>query len=159
MSIHRFALSLTFLTSSLAFAQQAQTRQNAGQGEQRFEQRLAQRLGLSADQQSQVHAALVESRTMSQGMNDQMRTLHTSLNAAIKAGSEDQIDTISRDIASLQQQETAISAKATAKIYSTLTTDQKTTVGEHLEMLGGGGPGFGPRGRGPGGYGRGPGRQ
>jgi Spy/CpxP family protein refolding chaperone len=154
MSISRFALSLTLLTSSLAFAQQAQTRHNAGQGEQRFEQRLAQRLGLSADQQGKVHAALVESRTMSQGMNEQMRTLQTSLHNAIKAGDEGQIDTVTRDISSLHQQQTAISAKATAKIYSTLTADQKTKVGEHLEMLGG--SGFGPRGRGFGGPGRGP---
>ncbi len=162
MRIGCIALSVT-IASSLALAQPPQggqhVRQNPEQAQQRFEQHLAEHLSLTADQQSKVHAALLESRTMSQGMADQMRTLQTSLHTAIKAGSEDQIDSISRNIASLHQQQTAISAKATAKVYSTLTPDQKTKVGEHLEMLGGGGPGFGPRGRGfggPGGFGRGP---
>jgi len=157
MRISRFALALALsLTASLAVAQQAQTRQSNGQGEQRFEQHLTQRLGLSADQQSRLHTALVESRTLSQGMNQQMRTLQTSLHAAIKAGDEGQIDTITRDIAGVHQQQTAITAKATAKIYSTLTAEQKTKVGEHLDMLTGGGGG-GPRGRGFGG--RGPGQR
>ncbi len=165
MRIGCIALSLS-IASSLAFAQAPQggqhIRQNPELAEQRFEQHLAQHLSLTADQQSKVHAALLESRTMSQGMSDQMRTLQTSLHTAIKSGNEDQIDSLSRDIASLHQQQTAISAKATAKIYSTLTPDQKTKVGEHLEMLGGGGPGFGPRGRGFGGTGefrRGPAQQ
>jgi hypothetical protein len=163
MRIGCIALSLT-IASSLALAQAPQggqhIRQTPEQAEQRFEQHLAQRLSMTSDQQSKLHAALVESRTMSQGMTDQMRTLQTSLHAAIKAGSEDQIDSISRDISSLHQQQTAISAKATAKIYGTLTTAQKNMVGEHLEMLGGGGPGFGPRGRGfGGGFGRGPAQQ
>jgi hypothetical protein len=171
MRIGCIALSLT-IASSLALAQAPQggqhIRQTPEQAEQRFEQHLVQRLSMTSDQQSKLHAALVESRTMSQGMTDQMRTLQTSLHAAIKAGSEDQIDSITRDIASLHQQQTAISAKATAKIYSTLTTAQKNMVGEHLEMIGSGGPGFGPRGRDFGagfgrgfgaGFGRGPAQQ
>ncbi len=77
-----------------------------------------------------------------------MYALHTTLDAAIKNGDEASIDKISQDIANLHQQQVANSAKTTAKIYSTLTADQKAKVGDHLEMLGGGGPGFG-RGFGP----------
>lgn len=162
------ALSL-MVASSLAPAQPPQPppsrhiRETPEQAGQRFEQRLAQNLNLTADQQSKVHTALQEGRVMSQGMMDKLRTLHTSLNAAIKAGNEDQIDGISRDIASLHEQQTAIHAKTTAKIYGSLSPDQKAKVGDHLEMLGGG-PGFGPGpgGRGfggPGPRGRGPGQQ
>ena len=81
------------------------------------------------------------------GLSEQMHTLNTQLHAAIKAGASDQIDKITASIATLHQQQQASQAKAAAKIYATLNDDQKTQVGDHLEMLMGGGPG----GRGPGG--------
>jgi hypothetical protein len=156
---------LPLMVSGLMFAQTTPTAPTPGQhrgprggnpdqAEQRFEQRLAQHLNLSAGQQNSVHTARAESRVQSQGMNEKMRTLHTSLNTAIKAGNEAQIDSITQEIASVHQQQIAINAKTTAKIYSTLTADQKTKVGNRLEMLGGEG-GFG---RGPG-FGPGPGRR
>lgn len=159
-------IALSLVVSGLMFAQTTATaptpgqhrgpRGNSDQAEQRFEQRLAQRLNLSAGQQNSVHTARAESRVQSQGMNEKMRTLHTSLNTAIKAGNESQIDSITQEIATVHQQQTSINAKTTAKIYSTLTAEQKTKVGNRLEMLGGEG-GFG-RGRGfgpgPGGRGR-----
>jgi len=121
---------------------------NPDAAEQRFEQRLAQNLTLSADQQNKVHTALAEGRVLSQGMGEKMLALHTALNTAIKNGDEASIDKTAQDIATLHQQEVANHAKTTAKIYATLTADQKTKVGDHLEMLGGAGPGFG-RGFGP----------
>jgi Spy/CpxP family protein refolding chaperone len=154
MKISFIAVSL--IVSGLMFAQTTPTsptqgqrtgrRGNPDQAEQRFEQHLAHRLSLSAGQVNTVHTARAESRVQSQGMNQKMRTLHTSLNAAIKAGNESQIDSITQEISTVHQQQTAINAKATAKIYSALTAEQKTQVGNHLEMLGGEG-GFG-RGRG-----------
>jgi Spy/CpxP family protein refolding chaperone len=169
-------LSLSFLACGVAFAQQPQATQQTNQqgtgrrghmgpretpeqAELRSEQRIAQHLGLSAAQQNSLHTTRADARVQTNGMNDKMHTLHTSLNAAIKSGNEGQIDTISQEIATVHQQQTAIHAKTTAKIYSSLTADQKTKVGENLGMLGGGGPGFGPGfGRGPGGpRGRGPG--
>jgi Spy/CpxP family protein refolding chaperone len=154
-------IALSMMVSGLMFAQTPQTapapsqhrgpRGNPDQAEQRFEQHLAQRLSLSAGQVNTVHTARAESRVQSQGMNEKMRTLHTSLNAAIKAGNESQIDSLTQEIATVHQQQTSIHAKTTAKIYSTLTDEQKTKVGNHLEMLGGEG-GFG-RGRG---FGTGP---
>lgn len=154
----RLTLSLFVCVPGLLLAQAQVSRPNSDQMEQRFEQHLTERLGLSASQVSVVHAARVEARTNSQSLNEQMRSLHTQLNAAVKAGDEGQIDAISSNIATIHQQQTSINAKATAKIYAALTADQKTKVGDHLEMLEGGGggrgfggpggPGFGPRGRG-----------
>jgi hypothetical protein len=77
-----------------------------------------------------------------------VRTLNTELHAAIKSGATDQIDKITTSLSALHQQQLASQSKAAAKIYATLTADQKTQVGDHIEMLTGGGP-FG--GRGPGG--------
>ncbi len=77
-----------------------------------------------------------------------MQALNTQLRAAIKSGASDQIDKITGSISALRQQEDASRAKAAAKIYATLTDDQKTQIGDHVEMLMGGG---GPGGRGPGG--------
>jgi hypothetical protein len=62
----------------------------------------------------------------------------------------------------VHQQQTSINAKTTARIYSSLTADQKAKVGNRLEMLGGEGgfgrgPGFGPGPGGPGRRGRAPG--
>jgi Spy/CpxP family protein refolding chaperone len=158
-------ITLSLIVSGLTFAQTTQPapttgqhtgrRGNPEQSEQRFEQRLAQHLSLTAEQQNKVHTVRADARVQSQGMNEKMGTLHTTLNTAIKNGDEGQIDSISQQIATLHQQQTAIHAKTTAKIYSSLTAEQKTKVGNRLEMLGGGGgfggPGFGP---GPGGAGR-----
>ena len=77
-----------------------------------------------------------------------MRDLNTQLRAAIKSGATDQIDKLTSSMATLHQQEQASQSKAAAKIYSTLSADQKTQIGDHLEMLTGGGFGGG---RGPGG--------
>lgn len=154
-------LALSLLAAvSLASAQQASTATPApsprghmrgpGNFEQNFEQRLATRLGLNATQQNAVHTAMMESQTQLQGMNTQRRTLHTAMVNAIKTGNTEQIDQLSQQMATLQQQEMAIRSKATARIYATLSADQKTKVGDRVEMLGGGGPGFGGPGPGPG---------
>jgi Spy/CpxP family protein refolding chaperone len=150
-------IALSLMVSGLVFAQDTSTapRHARGNPDQRFEQRLAQRLNLSAAQQNVVHTTRAESRVQSQGMNEKMRTLHTSLNAAIKSGNESQIDTVTQQIATLHQQQTAINSKTTARIYSSLTAEQKATVGNHLDMLtgeggfrgGGRGRGFGPNAR------------
>jgi len=153
-------IALSLFAASLVSAQIAATtpapaprphRQPNANFEQNFEQRLSARLGLNATQQNALHTARMEAETQMQGMNTQRRTLHTALITAIKAGNTDQIDQVSQQMATLQQQEAAIRSKASAKIYATLSADQKTKLGDRVDMLGGPGgfgPGFGP---GPGG--------
>ena len=136
-------LLLTIAAAGLVFAQGPR----GGPGGPDTEARLTKTLSLNATQQNAVHTALQEHRVATSGLNDQMRTLNTQLHAAIKAGASDQIDKITAGMSTLHQQQTASQAKAAAKIYATLTDDQKTQVGDHLEMLTSGGPG----GRGPGG--------
>jgi len=137
---------LTIAATGLVFAQGPRGG-FGGPGGPDTEARLTKTLSLNATQQNAVHTALQEHRVATSGLNDQMRTLNTQLHAAIKAGASDQIDKITASMSTLHQQQTASQAKAAAKIYATLTDDQKTQVGDHLEMLTSGGPG----GRGPGG--------
>jgi hypothetical protein len=135
-------LVLTIAATGLVFAQGPRG------GGPDTEARLTKTLNLNATQQNAAHTALQEHRVATSGLGDQMHTLQTQLHAAIKAGAGDQIDKITANISTLRQQTEASQAKAAAKIYATLNDDQKTQVGDHLEMLMGGGPGFG---RGPGG--------
>ena len=103
-----------------------------------FESRLAQNLGLTAEQQNKVHTIMAESRLNVKDNRQQMQTLHASLTDAIKAGDEAKIDKITQDIGALHQQETANHAKTMAKVYATLSADQKAKVGPNLELLLGG---------------------
>ena len=157
-----FSFALSLLAGGLVLAQAPTTpttpaphprmhRPPAGNPDDMFEQRLTKHLGLNATQQNGVHTALAESRVLRSGLGTQMRTLHGQMVAAIKAGNTDQIDSISAQISDLHRQETAIHSKTIAKIYGSLTADQKTKAGENLEML------MGHMGFGPGGPGAGPG--
>jgi hypothetical protein len=140
-------LLITIAATGLVFAQGPGPRGRGFGGGPDTETRLTKTLNLNATQQGAVHTALQEHRVATSGLADQMHTLNTQLHAAIKSGATDQIDKITASMATLHQQEQASQSKAAAKIYSTLNEDQKTQVGDHLEMLMGGGPG----GRGPGG--------
>lgn len=123
----------------------------------RLEKIITRMLQLDATQQNQLHTFLEESRVASQPLREQMPDLHKSLMDAIKANDTAQIDSLTTQIANLEQQLSAIRAKTAAKIYAMLTDEQKAEVGPGLGMLlnGGFGPmgrgGRGPGGRGPGG--------
>ena len=139
-------LLLTIAATGLVFAQ-GPRREFGGPGGPDTEARLTKTLNLNATQQNAVHTALQEHRVATTGLADQMRNLNTQLHAAIKSGATDQIDKLTISIGTLHQQQLASQSKAAAKIYATLSDDQKTQIGDHVEMLMGGGP----IGRGPGG--------
>jgi Heavy-metal resistance len=137
-------LLLTIAATGLVFAQGLHRGGPVGPD---TEARLTKTLNLSATQQNAVHSALQEHRVATTGLFDQVHNLNTQLHSAIKSGAADQIDKISASLATLHQQQLASQAKTAAKIYAALSEDQKTQVGDHIEMLMGGGPG----GPGPGG--------
>jgi Spy/CpxP family protein refolding chaperone len=140
---------LSLMAAGALLAQQTPARQHFGRGPAGrppdFETQLTQKLGLNAEQQQKVHTILAETRLSQQAPMQQMQSLRTSLTTAIKAGDESQIDKITEQIGALHQQQTAIHAKSVAKIYGTLTADQKTKAGANLELLMRG-PMFGPTG-------------
>jgi hypothetical protein len=139
-------LLLTIAATGLVFAQGPRGG-FGGPGGPDAEGHLTKTLNLNATQQNAVHTALQEHRVATSGLGEQMRNLNTQLHAAIKSGAADQIEKITASIGTLHQQQLSSQAKAAAKIYATLNDDQKTQIGDHMEMLMGGGPG----GRGPGG--------
>jgi Spy/CpxP family protein refolding chaperone len=89
------------------------------------ERRLTRLLNLDAAQQNQVHTALEERQVMLKGLPEKAREFRTQLTEAIRAGDEGKIDQVTRDLAQLNQQQMAIVAKTTAKIYSVLNAEQK----------------------------------
>jgi Spy/CpxP family protein refolding chaperone len=154
----RFAFALSLLAAGLLSAQAPQaTTATPGSGphphmrgphpggnpDDRFEAHLTKALSLSATQQNTVHTVLAERRVATQGLGQQARTLHTQMVTAIKNSDEATIEKVTAEMGTLHQQEQTAHAKAISKIYASLTADQKTKVGTHLEMLMH--EGFGPR--------------
>jgi len=163
--MNRFAFALSLLAAGLVCAQstpQAAPAGPPGHGRGRgphgnpddmFEARLTKHLSLSATQQNNVHTVLAERRVTTSAIGPQLRTLHTQMITAVKNGDEAGMEKVTTEMSALHQQEEVAHAKAAAKIYSSLTADQKTKIGNHLEILmehggpGFGGPGFGGHGR------------
>jgi hypothetical protein len=110
------------------------------------EQRLTQRLGLNAAQQNTAHTAIEETKVILKGAAQQERELRTQLATAVKSGDEAGIDRASQSLAALHQQRTSTESKAIAKIYGSLTADQKTLMDRELNRsLGVPGQSRGPR--------------
>jgi len=154
--MQRFAFALSLFAAGLVCAQSTPQAAPAGPGHGRgphgnpddmFEARLTRHLSLSASQQNAVHTVLAERLVTTSAIGPQLRTLHTQMIAAVKNGDEAGMEKITTEMSALHQQEEVAHAKAASKIYASLTADQKTKIGNHLEMLmEHGGPGFGGRG-------------
>jgi Heavy-metal resistance len=137
-------LLLTIAAAGLVFGQRGAF---GGPGGPDTETHLTKTLNLNAAQQNAVHTALQEHRVATSGLSDQMHTLTTQLHTAIKTGATDQIAKLTTSMSAIHQQILASESTAASKIYASLNDDQKTQVGDHVEMLTRGGP----MGRGPGG--------
>ncbi len=85
-------------------------------------------LGLSATQQNTIYTVREDMRVQTKGLREQLATLDDQLTAAIKAGDEATIDSVTANIARIDAQISSIQAKGTAKIYQSLTADQKAQV-------------------------------
>ena len=135
----KLLIGLICLGTGLVYAQ-------GGPGGRRGPDREAAQLGLSAEQQNTIHTARSEAQVQSKALRDQARSLRTELTAAIKAGDTGKIDSLAPSIAQVESQLTAIDAKTQAKIYGSLTAEQKAKVdarpgGLGRMMMGGGRPG------------------
>jgi Spy/CpxP family protein refolding chaperone len=124
----RLLISMICLGAGLMYAQ--------GPGGRRGPDREATQLGLTADQQNIAHTARAEANVQSKALRDQVKVLRLELTAAIKAGDTGKIDSLAPNIAQLEGQITAIDAKMQAKIYASLTPDQKAKVDARPGMMG-----------------------
>jgi Spy/CpxP family protein refolding chaperone len=87
--------------------------------------RLTRELNLTPDQQTQARKIFEQARQQAQSLNPALRGQRQALSAAIKSDNESQIDQIALQGAQTNARARAIHAKATAKLYSILSPDQK----------------------------------
>lgn len=119
------------------------------------ESRLTKQLSLDATQQNNLHTVIESAQVQRKGLAEKGRSTQKDLAAAIKAGNESLIESLSKDLENLHAQETTIHAKALASFYGSLNDSQKATIEPSLNRELGipGAGGRGPGGRGPGGRG------
>ena len=153
MKLRLVVLVLTMATALLAQPPSGGAPPTPQEIIQRQVNRLTHFLTLTSDQQTHVTSILtadINNLTTWQGT---LKTQREAVLAAIKANNG--VQAAIAALSNTQAQIETIRATEAASIYAILTADQKTKVGDAVNMLaGGGGPG-GPGGRGPGGPRRG----
>ena len=121
------------LAAGMAFAQNAPAQNSPHAGRHGAQagsmiDRLSARLNLTDAQKQQAQSIFAEARKSAQPVRDQIRQDKQALAAAVKSGSQTDIDRISNNMGPLLAQASAIRAKAFAQFYATLTPDQKSKV-------------------------------
>jgi Spy/CpxP family protein refolding chaperone len=96
--------------------------------------RLSARLNLTDAQKQRAQSIFTEARKSAQPVRAQIRQDKQALAAAVKSGSQGDIDRISKNMGPLLGQASAIHAKAFANFYAILTPDQKSKVDERLSQ-------------------------
>ena len=86
---------------------------------------MANYLNLSADQRAQVQQIMAGAKQEAAPLRQQMQQNRKALADAIKSGNDAQIDQITKAEAPVKAQLASIHARAMAKIYATLTPEQK----------------------------------
>jgi Spy/CpxP family protein refolding chaperone len=121
---------------------------------QRQVNRLTHFLTLTTDQQAKITGILAADINNLATLQGTLKTQREAVLAAIKANGG--IPSAVSVLSSTQAQIETLRATEAASIYAILTADQKTKVGDAINILVGGGPGGpgGPGGRGPGGAGK-----
>ncbi len=95
--------------------------------------RVAANLNLTPEQQDKIRAAFDEAAAFRKGMVERGSELRGQLAAAVKAGDEAQIDKISQDLGQFLQHQIAFQAKTVAKVYGTLTAEQRGKLEEEVK--------------------------
>lgn len=103
---------------------------------------LTRFLALDAGQQSAATTALTSAQTQLAINAATIKADRSQLVDAIKGNQLGTIDTLTSTIANLQGLQDAIRAKTAAAIYATLTSDQRTKLGNGLGPLLGSGSGL-----------------
>jgi Spy/CpxP family protein refolding chaperone len=105
-------------------------------GQDRMLRRMTTRFNLTPDQQVQVKAILKDAREQNKGLNAKVREERMALHQAVKVDSVQQIDQITQQNAKLNAQVAASHLKTVAKIYATLTPDQKAKFDQRFDHAG-----------------------
>jgi Spy/CpxP family protein refolding chaperone len=138
----KFALAAALATGlSVAQTQQQPTQQRNGEHRGRrggMLDRLATRLNLTEAQKEQAKAEFQNAREQSQPLMAQLKETHQALADAVKTGkTEVEIDQIAGRQGDLMGELAAIRTKAMAKVYATLTPEQRAQADQlHSDVRG-----------------------
>lgn len=100
--------------------------------------RLAQYLNLTPAQEAQAKADFQAARQSAQPIRQQMKQLRAAMTQAIQTNDTAKIDQLSAQQANLKGQISAMRNEAFAKVYSTLTPDQRAKADQlpaHLRQM------------------------
>ena len=131
------------LAAGMAFAQTAPVQNQPHSGRRGAQtgsmvDRFAAKLNLTDAQKQQARAIFSAARQSSHPVRAQIAQDKQALAAAVKSGSQADIDRISTNMGPLLAQASAIRSKAFAQFYATLTPDQKTQMDQRLNQPSGG---------------------
>lgn len=110
---------------------------------------MAELLNLTDAQKAKATTIFTDAHTASQPIQSSLQTTRQSLAQAVKKDDTAAIDQLAATLGTATGQLVAISSKADAAFYATLTADQQTKY----DQMPRGGPGGGPGPMGPGGFG------
>src|SRR5581483_7072508 len=100
-----------------------------------FGQRMAQALNMTDAQKAQAKAIFQQARQNAQPVAQQLKQNREALAAAVKANDVAQIHSLSLQQGNLRGQLLGIRSEAMAKVYATLTPEQKTKADQmHQQM-------------------------
>jgi periplasmic protein CpxP/Spy len=103
---------------------------------QRHFAKLAEQLNLTDAQKETAKAAFQQARQQAQPIRQQLRDNREALAAAVKAGKgEADIQQLANTTGTLMGQLTAIRTEAFAKVYATLTPEQRTKADQLHEQM------------------------
>jgi len=136
---------ITALAAGMALGQTAPAQNPHPRGDRQFGpraggpgmilDRLAADLNLTDSQKQQAQSIFSAARQSAEPVHTQLKAQRQALTAAVKSGSEAEIDRVSNSLAPLMAQTTAIHTKAFAKFYAILTPEQKDKLGNRLERM------------------------
>ena len=122
------ALYSLVLSSALGAALMGQTADGPRRGARDRVQWMTQKLGLTAEQQSQAKAIFANARSSGSALRASMKTAHQALNDAVRSNNSAGIEQLSATVGNLTAQMTVAEAKARAAFYQILTPEQRTAL-------------------------------
>jgi Spy/CpxP family protein refolding chaperone len=121
---------MTFVYADTQSQTRSATRQEWAQ--KRFD-RMASHLNLTEAQKTQARGFLQEARSSAKELGPQLKQNHQALAAAVKANNTADIERLSAEQGRLMGKMMAIHSEAFAKIYQTLTPDQRAKADQMHE--------------------------
>jgi Spy/CpxP family protein refolding chaperone len=132
------AAGMAFVYAETPTQPQAQQQHKSGNrqewAQRRFD-RMAANLNLTDAQKTQAQAFIKEARESAKQLAPQLKQNRQALATAVKAGNTADIERLSAEKGNLMGKMTAIHTEAFAKIYQTLTPDQRAKADQmHQQM-------------------------